>query len=196
MSFSQIQSKFQRKYSKWFRKLCANTWQYPRQHKADRCKPCLRFKTENGILPNLDNNTGIGPNKLTPTQIGFIAHHKYLPFNRRNVNDEKLEISHICGNATNSKNSLCIEGSHMRLETNKQNQDRRKCHNYIRQFVNECKKYSDVITIGTIKVFDVNKRLTHKGIKYLRKYGKKCCCKCRNKKCFINYGKVIPSSNQ
>lgn len=190
MSFPHIESKFQRKYNKWYKKLCENTWQYPREEKADKCKHCLRFKTEYGILPKLDNKTGIGPNKLTPTQIGFIAYHKYLPFDRKNSDNEKLQISHICGNVTNRKNSLCIEGSHMRLETKKQNLLRRKCHNYIRQFVNECKRFYDVLTVGTIKVIDVNNRLTLKNIKCLKKYDKRRYCKCKSKKCFINYGKI------
>ena len=194
MSFEKIDSVSQRKYNKWFKKLSQNTWQYPKADKAHRCKPCLRFKTENGILPNLENITGVGPSQLTPCQVGFVAYHKYLPFNRTNDDGDTLEISHICGNGKNMKNSLCIQGSHMMLETTKQNKNRRKCHNYIRQFINECKKYSDVITVGTIKVIDVNKRLTQKGIQYLKKYNKRRYCKCKNKKCFINFGKITSSN--
>ena len=191
-TFDRIEAKFQRKYNEWFKQIQQRTWQYPSEGILNNYKPCLRFKTDNGILPNLQNLTGDteGQNTLTPVHIGFIARYKYLPFERKNDNDEKLEISHICGNARNGKNSLCIEGSHLLLETKEQNQKRRKCHNYIRQFVNECKRYHDVITVGTIRVFDVNKRLTQKGFKYLKKYGERRHCKCKIRKCFINFGKV------
>lgn len=190
MSLDKINTVFQRKYNVWFKQLRQNTWQYPKCGRNEKCRPCLRFKTESGKLPNLDNYTGLGPSKLTPCQVGFIAYHKCLPFNRTTDNNVKLTISHICGNGTNKKNSLCIEGSHMILESKEKNNKRQKCHNYIRQFIYECQRFNDVNTTGTIKVIDVNKRLTQKGIEYLKKYKKRHYCKCKSKKCFINYGKI------
>ena len=73
---------------------------------------------------------------LNPCQLGFVQAHKCYtkqPVDGHNYNTRyrkrknKLTISHVCGN------SLCINGNHMKIETQSINSQRFKHHNILKR---------------------------------------------------------------
>ena len=114
--------------------------------------------------------------------IGFIKYWQFNPYEF--VHD--LEISHICGNPKNNKQSLCIQGSHMRLESHFINNKRSDCFKYIRKFERSWNRNNNIDTKGTLTVEKVNQQKRDKlnidedDINYTCSH---------DPPCFINYGK-------
>ena len=114
--------------------------------------------------------------------IGFIKYWQFNPYEF----EHDLEISHICGNPKNSQQSLCIQGSHMRLESHYINDKRRECHDYIRKFERSWNRNEDIDTKGTLTVEKVNQQKRNKFNIRRRDINFACL---HDPPCFINYGK-------
>ena len=130
---------------------------------------------------------------------------KYQKMNGKNLNHYRISyfhetnkfvigsnnvISHVCGNATKRKHptkrakqiSLCMNVDHMRIETNSQNRNRAKCHNFIRDYEQKyrLRPKDGYRIIGKLTVDDINEITNDNSFE----------CKCQGDKCFINYGKI------
>ena len=139
--------------------------------------PCLRVKHPNDTFQHTINENEVV--RLYTYSVGYIYAHRVYP---HKYNDD-VQISHYCGNPVNRKRSLCIQGTHMTLESRTDNIARKKCHNYIRKFANRYKKIkSNSFTKGKINVQDINDMLNES-----EKYHE---CHCSTKHCFISYGKL------
>lgn len=142
-------------------------------------KPCLRVRK---IKQYSVNN-----HKCRSYTVGFMKEYGYYPSGIVDTDsNERLEISHECANARNKKQSLCIEGSHMMLETHTENQTRTICHNYIRKYWKRYKNNDSCTTTGPITVAIVNQQLSN----LYRNQVFDFQCEC-NTDCFINFGKIV-----
>ena len=181
-----------------FKKLSKRVYKYG--YMNENIKPCIRIRDMN------QRHSTIKTGEF-PYNVGFMKHWECYP--KSDLTD--YEISHICGNATVSKQlkltqidinlqkrSLCIEGSHMTIEKHKDNMKRRTCHKYIRQFKKQFQKrnrskYNDIITTGTITPTKINKILKNK-LNNITLDGFTEHLECPHEKkgheCFINYGKI------
>ena len=83
--------------------------------------------------------------KLNPCKLGFINHYQCLIDQQVDQNDV-LTISHICG-----KHS-CINGKHMRIETQSNNVKRCICHNKLIQFERKYRKNKQINTKGKLLI--------------------------------------------
>ena len=141
-------------------------------------EPCLRVRKI--------KQYSIGGHKCRSYTVGFIKHHGYHP---NEIIDEEtevpLEISHKCANPRNKKQSLCIEGTHMKLETHEANQTRTICHNYIRKYWEKHKNNDSCITTGPLTVEIVNEQLSN--LYPFDVFVFECDC---DDDCFINFGKI------
>ena len=137
--------------------------------------PCIRVKCINKVKVN-----GVQYKKYA---IGFIKYWKFNPY----LFEHDVEISHICGNPKNTKQSLCIQGSHMRLELHPENDTRCDCHKHIRKFERSWNRKNNnynIETKGTLTVENVNQQKRDK----LNQTDVECIC-LHDPVCFINYGK-------
>ena len=164
-------SEFEREYNK----LRNNVHQY--ESSNTHIQPCLRIKDPIKVYEAVSD-------WYPAYKISFIHHKGYWPNKPIRESRAIKEISHICGNAENSEVSLCIEISHMNLETHNYNIGRRSCHSFIRKYVPKYRHYESVQTRGTIYV---NKLAIQ--INKLKKINLKKRCT-HIPKCFINYGKI------
>ena len=124
--------------------------------------------------------------------IGFMHHYRYNPYLTINNPNNAKEISHCCGNVSNTEESLCIRGEHMKHESSFYNKQRRKCHNYIREYQRKYNKYNNrtnkkftIQTRGTLTVGIVTRQKRRLGL-HRREYH---ICS-HTPECFINYGKI------
>jgi len=97
--------------------------------------PCLRLKNKNRKFKTITRKISIDNEtrfiKLTKSSISFINKYKCYPDNIIDESNNWYCISHLCGN------KLCIQANHMIIETQKNNVQRWKCHNYINAFINK-----------------------------------------------------------
>ena len=135
-------------------------------------EPCIRVKDVKKV--NVD---GVQYKKYA---IGFIKYWKFNPY----LFQHDVEISHICGNPKNTKQSLCIQGSHMRLKSHSENIHHCDCHKHIRKFERSWNRNPNIETKGTLTVATVNRQ---KRVK-LNQIQVNCICS-HDPVCFINYGK-------
>lgn len=150
-------------------------------------KPCLRVRKIKQYRVN--------GYKCRSYTVGFMKEYGYHPNESDgdsdtdsddvSNSDEKLEISHECANPRNKKQSLCIEGSHMILETHDKNQKRRICHNYIRKYWNKYRNNENCTTTGCLTVAIVNNELSE--LYPTEDFNFRCKC---DTDCFINFGKL------
>ena len=88
-------------------------------------KPCKRIIKTSYKPPNpLKNKFG---KTLKCYQVTYMDEHKETP-------KSKKQIGHICANPYNLKKTLCCEISHMTQQTQKENNERSRHHNVIRQW--------------------------------------------------------------
>ena len=114
--------------------------------------------------------------KLHPCKLGFVKYYQCVVNQAFDANN-KLTISHICGKR------LCINGKHMRIETQKYNNTRCTCHNELIQFEYEFRKNNNVNTKGKLIIENI---MNAKGINE----GDDNYYECNhNPICFILFGK-------
>ena len=174
----------QSKFDKIFERLSKQVHKYGTKE-IDEEYPCLRVRKVKTFKMNEINKELKEPEKLYHYTLGFIKEYKFCP---NKANNPGKEISHVCGNASDRKicetnmrqKSLCIEGTHMLLETHDANRKRSRCHKFIRDFEKKYRNNQNVITKGKITVKYINETISDYSIE----------CECENKKCFINYGKI------
>ena len=92
--------------------------------------------------------------KLNPCKLGFVQHYQCVIDQTVDQNNI-LTISHVCGN------KLCINGRHMRIESQSINTNRTICHNKLIQFETEFRKNNAVNTKGKLIVENI---MTAKGL--------------------------------
>lgn len=92
--------------------------------------------------------------KLHPCKLGFVKYYHCVIDQTFDPNN-KLTISHICGKR------LCINGKHMRIETQSDNNKRCTCHNKLIQFEYEFRKDNTINTKGKLIVENI---MTAKGL--------------------------------
>ena len=168
---------------KIYTKLVKKSIKYGNTNKNRIFDPCLRVR-------NMTNHK-IKNRTWKSYGVGFMKEYGYLP-----TTDNKLEISHICGQPK-SKLSKCIQGSHMKLELQNVNKKRKKCHQYIRKYVNKFKpqpnrhnEYQHVTrTKGSLTVKQINEILRKINKKIDMKKPRHKCTHYKNP-CFINFGEI------
>ena len=171
--YGQLSKTKQDKFDEKFAEIRKNVHEY-----GNSTNKCLRVKDINKVE--------VLRTQYKKYAIGFIKHWKFDPYEK--CKGEDLEISHICGNPKNSQQSLCIQGSHMRLESHNENDSRCDCHKYIRKFErswNRNNKYK-INVKGILTVERVNQQKRDK----LKIDPDDINWVCTHVPvCFINYGK-------
>lgn len=130
-----------------------------------------------------------GSETLLAYQVSYMYSTGYIP---------TQNICHDCANPYNSKETLCIEPSHMRQAPHSENMSRRTCHCLIRNYEiktrikNKGTKgtiFVDVVPIDDkIKIYKkANKQITEEMIRK-RETRQNCSCPHSPHDCFINYG--------
>ena len=113
-----LDSQVQELFNKAFQTISNNvhTYGYP----IDKLNgdPCIRIKDKD------DKKVRVNGKYYKKYAISYIKHHCCYP----NL-IENNGISHICGNPKNQIHSLCIQNSHMRIENQRVNIERRVCTN-------------------------------------------------------------------
>ena len=181
MAIRYLEQEEQRAFNDEFDKISYNIHSYGNPNDKLIGRPCLRVK-------NIDKVT-VNNKRYTKYTIGFMKHHKYNPKLETNNPDFLREISHSCGNPKNTIQSLCIEGSHMRLETHIYNLERHNCHEYIRKFQKANFKKQNIQTKGTLTIDIINREK--------QKLNEKSVPRCQHYPvCFINYGKRPAGSHR
>ena len=170
--FSILDSEEQELFNQKFKIISNNVHKYGYPNDKLTEEPCIRVKETEQIKVN--------GKYYKKYMIGFINHHHFHP-HVMNFH-ENGEISHICGNPTNKKQSLCIQGSHMCVETHPTNLERKKCHDYIRKFQKRWNGRKNIETKGTLTVGIVNAEKRNK----IHKNDITLQCK-HDPPCFINY---------
>ena len=164
--------------------------QWKHYHKyggSDEIEPCKRlkkWKTYNNRIPDYN-----GGENIEAYQASFIVYKGIIP-------SKYQKISHFCANPKNTKQTLCIEVSHMDIEPTATNNGRKTCHCLIRKYeVSE--RWRGNTPDGPIYASDVpisfyNDLLEKKGIrrsKRLIKTTGNYTCPHGPNHCFINYTK-------
>ena len=174
--------------------------------------PCKRIKLNKTSkpMPNMLLNYGInwGGEFLEAYQCSYIAHYETVPniiaiWNKYNdddwkqmtLNEDNFEtISHICLAPAVSGINPCIEATHMELETLRDNNDRRHCHNLIKAFESKI-RWKGETPIGPIFVDDISQEYKYMIAKSMHISNKKKelmkYYECNHwPSCFINYGEI------
>ena len=105
----------------------------------DHIKPCIRVINNANNKNPLKNHTvnghkiTFGGSTIRPYQASYITSYWRTP-------RKGMTISHICGRPMNAKDyydswSACIEPTHLRQETIQNNNKRKRCHLFIRHWV-------------------------------------------------------------
>ena len=142
--------------------------------------PCLRLKHKTRDFDTDTQKLKIGNRvldiKLTKSAMSFIHKYEWYPDNVNN--DERICLSHICGN------NSCIQASHMIIEPQSINGQRYGCHNHILRFIQKYKnKKKHAIKSGKLTVHYVNTKL-----RQFKSDIKPHVCSHKNTyACFINY---------
>ena len=142
--------------------------------------PCLRLKHKTRDFKTDTQKLKIGNRvldiKLTKSAMSFIHKYEWYP---DNVNhDQRICLSHICGNTS------CIQASHMIIEPQSINGERYKCHNHILKFIQKYKnKKKHDIKSGKLTVHYVNSKLR----KYKSDISPHVCSHKSTYACFISY---------
>ena len=116
---------------------------------------------------------------LSPYQMAFIAHYGHW--------HSADCLSHQCG-VPYSKDSLCISPTHLIPESTKDNSERKRCHNLIKQWEKAFRKqFPNRPRRGPLFVKDVPCPASYVD----KRTRKRRSNRCRHEpKCFINYGLV------
>ena len=178
---------------KWLKRAFRDTWPY-RMYYGNRrsdIKPCIRVKNPKDKCNNIIHyKYGIAGGTLTCYQVSYLINYKRIP----NGN-----ISHDCGNVYNTKNTSCIEPTHMQIANQNENMGRRSCHSKIRKWEKSNRKRVTFSIIGAWHLTDIRteeNNLIQKGLKPTPRIKQKSgqeddyyYCYCDDPECFINYHK-------
>ena len=179
MSYQRLNTPELTAFEEEYNKISNNVFKYGYYGSTDNnIRPCIRVKDATKIHEVISM-------WYPAYKVSYIHNKGYFPNKPLRELREKKEISHICGNAENTEISLCIEITHMNLETHKYNISRIKCHDFIRKQVPKYRHYTQVKTLGTIYVNKLARQINK-----VKKFNIKKRCS-HTPKCFINYGKII-----
>jgi len=115
--------------------------------------------------------------RLNPCKLGFVQYYQCVIDQTVDQNNV-LTISHVCGN------KLCINGRHMRIETQSINVKRTTCHNKLIQFESEFRKNNSINTKGKLIIENI---MIAKGLNQGDNNYFKCT---HNPVCFIMSGRI------
>ena len=152
-------------------------------------KPCKRI-TRTYYKPDNPLNNHFGAT-LKAYQASYMYETNSIP-------SENEKISHSCANPENLKETLCIEITHMELESQQINMERRRHHYIIREYEKKNrykgKREKGPLFITEIPIEFLCKHLERIGKKseitvdmeVIRRQNGNCTCD-HNPTCFINY---------
>ena len=150
----------------------------------ESCKRITKYKNYHNRIPDYNSNSNIEAYQAT-----YMVHHDIIP-------SKYQRISHFCANPENKKKTLCIEITHMDIESTRRNNGRKTCHCIIRKYERSQRPFGNTpdgpLYANDVPIRFYNDLLKKKGIRRSKRLMKTTglySCPHGPNYCFINYMK-------